>query len=714
MKPVKALIYLILILAGLTAAAAIAAILLVDPNDHKEEIAQLVKKNTGRTLTIKEDLSLSLFPWVGISLGALELENAAGFGSKPFARVSSVDVKVKLLPLLSKEVEVAVLSIKGLALNLAKNAQGKTNWDDLASGGSEEKAPSPSPTGKNAPADEAGGGTPLAGLAIYGVEVTDAALVWDDRSTDARYALDKINLTLGRLEEKKPVDLNLNFHLTSREPSLDLNLDLTSAAMIDLAAQRYLLAIKKLTAKARGYAIPGGRADLTAALSVNADLAQKTAKLTGLRLTAMGLEVTGEAAADAILSTPGFKGNVALAEFSPKGLLNYLGQTAPETSDAQVLQKAAFGLSFQGNANRVDLSDIALTLDDSRFQGTAGVVDFAQPAIRWDLQLDAIDIDRYLPPSSADEEEKAADETTPAPAPTPQAEGGEAGLPLETLRALKLDGRFRAGKVKLSNLRAEEMLVTVKAKDGLITIDPMGAKLYEGRLDGGVALDARKDEPRITVKQALKGFRAAPFLKDLTGNDPVGGRADLSLNVTMRGTEPEAIKQTLNGKTRFAFTDGAVNGVNLPRMIRNAYNTLKGRPLEPEGSFQKTDFTSLTGSAAIKNGVVNNPDLAMDSPLLRIRGAGSADLPQNQVDYLVQAKIVGSLAGQGGEPIDDLKNLTVPVKVTGDLASPAFSLDMEALLKENLKGKAKEKIKQKLEEKLKKKGLGDLMKALPF
>ena len=103
----------------------------IEPNDFKPEISAAVKDNTGRELILEGDLKLSLFPWIGISTGKIALGNAEGFQDQPFATAEESNVKVKLLPLLSKKIEVKRIVLKGLALNLAKNKQGITNWDDL-------------------------------------------------------------------------------------------------------------------------------------------------------------------------------------------------------------------------------------------------------------------------------------------------------------------------------------------------------------------------------------------------------------------------------------------------------------------------------------------------------------------------------------------------------------------------------------------------------
>jgi AsmA protein len=110
---------------------AIAVPLLIDPNDYKDELVQAVKEHTGRELKVEGDIDLSIFPWLGVEMEQVSFANAPGFGQEPFAQVASAGVKIKVLPLLSREVVVDTIHMDGLRLNLVTNRTGKTNWDDL-------------------------------------------------------------------------------------------------------------------------------------------------------------------------------------------------------------------------------------------------------------------------------------------------------------------------------------------------------------------------------------------------------------------------------------------------------------------------------------------------------------------------------------------------------------------------------------------------------
>ncbi|MGD8629418.1 MAG: AsmA family protein, partial [Gammaproteobacteria bacterium] len=208
---------LVAVLAGLVLIAAIVLPLVIDPNDYKEEIAAEVARQTGRTLNIEGDLSLSVFPWLGLDIGPAQLSNAAGFEDPYMARMQTVQVRVKLLPLLRKQLEVDTIRLNGLVLNLARDKQGRTNWADLAE---ETAADATGKAGTEAAAGDKGGDG-LAGLAIGGIEVSGARLTWDDQETGTRYEINDLAFTTGAIEPDQAFDLDLSFRASAAQPAIE-------------------------------------------------------------------------------------------------------------------------------------------------------------------------------------------------------------------------------------------------------------------------------------------------------------------------------------------------------------------------------------------------------------------------------------------------------------------------------------------------------------
>lgn len=610
-KLIKWVIGILAALVLLIVAAVIVLPMVIDPNDYKDEIVQAVREETGRELAIREPLDLSVFPWLGIAAGGVSLSNAPGFGDEPFASLGALQLKVKLLPLLSGQVQVDTVVLRDLSLNLAKNAKGTTNWDDLARKPAEEKPAEPA---------KADGGPGLT-VDVQGVEVVNARVVWDDRQAKARYELKNVNLSAGALSAGSTAPLAMGFVLAMGEQGPVVTVDLNGTVTVrdDLL----------------GYAMPD-----------------------------LGLAVKAE------------------------------GGDLPQTFALDLKSKLEADLA----AEKIALSGLVAKLDDSTLTGNVMVGSFAGPAVQLRLELDQIDLDRYLPPPA--EGEQAAAAAKPAKA---------SDDPLAALRTLELDGQVNVGKLKVKNLDITDVKVTVRSKNGVLRVDPLQALLYDGKLSARAELDARQKTPRLAVSNNLAGVQAGPLLKDLMGEERLTGTGEVSSDLRMAGMSDAEIRRSLNGTARFAFRDGAVKGINVAQLIRQAQAKLSGGSVPDEP--QQTDFSELSGSARITNGVVDNQDLSAKSPLLRIAGKGQVNLPGESVDYLLTTELVKSLQGQGGA--QDLAGLPIPVRIKGKLTEPGYSVDLQSVMQSKVKQEAQKKIESAIEEKGGEKVKG-LLKGLGF
>lgn len=695
-KIFKIILGLVAVLVVVVVIAAIVLPLVVDPNDYKEEIAAVVEKQTGRSLEIEGDIDLSVFPWLGLDIGPTRLSNAAGFEEPYMASMETVQLRVKLLPLLNKQLEVDKIRLTGLQLNLGKDSNGVANWADLTTAAEPE-------AGSGGAEDATGPGTDTAGqlerLAVGGIEVQDARLVWDDRAAAARYEVKDLAFTTGEISPGEPFDLDLNFNLAATQPAISGNFSLKGGVL--LAADMAAIAINgaRLQLDASGDGVPGGQVKLSLATDVAVDLAAQTLSLPDLVLEALGMKLTGRVAGTAISSDdPRFTGSLAIAGFAPREVIKALGQEPPSTADGTVLGKSDASLQWEASTRHFAATNVKLHLDDTTVDGNARVDSFDAPAISFDLAVDQFDLDRYLP---------AAQEGGEAAAGSGAGQAGDAAaaepLQLDALRTLNLNGRLQIGRLKAYNLTTRDVEIQVKGKDGLLRINPLGAKLYNGSYSGDITLDARKDVPRFSLNEDVSGVQAGPLLLDLTGDDKLLGTANIQAKLTAAGATPKAIRSSLNGTTAFSFTDGSVKGVNIAALIRTAQAKLKGQPAPESDQPNQTDFAVLQGTANVTNGLVRNDDLSLQSPLLRITGKGEASLPQETIDYTLTTKIVGTLQGQGGKAVEELKGVAIPVHVGGTFSRPTYSPDLGAALSEAAKAKVEEKVeeqKQKLQEKL--------------
>jgi AsmA protein len=695
MRALKIVLIIFAALIVLVGGSLAAVILLVDPNDYKDDIAAVVNKETGRELSIPGDISLSVFPWLGLEMGQISLGNAPGFSDQVFAGIDKAELRIKIMPLLKKEVRIGTIVLEGFQLNLEKRADGATNWTDLGKKDTPHDEPA-EPQTETAP-DTKEDGLALAALTIDGIRITNGRVTLQDMGKKTTTELDNVEMTAEQIAFGSPFSLFFGFNVQISEPQLDARITLAGEPLIDPQAGTYTVKSADLNVTGTGKAVPGGTMDLNLKTDLTADITKETLTISNLLLTTYGVNLEGRIDGQNILANPAFKGELHLAPFNPRELMQIMGLPAVATTDPTALTRMRTDLEFTAGLDKASLTSLSLLLDDTTVQGNAEIKNFSRPAIVFGVDVDAIDVDRYLPPKQ-DKPTKEKQPAEPQTAQTPQPADRQPvplGLPVDTLRSLDITGKLTMGKVTVNKINLSKILVHLVAKKGQITMDPISANLYEGIFGGTALLDVSGATPAMKVTEELSSMQVGPLLKDMTGKDTLTGTTKSSASLTTSGMTVDDLKAGLNGNLAFAFTNGAVKGINLPKMLRDAVTRVKGGTPDPS-EVNQTDFAALNGTARITNGVLDNQDLLMMSPLMRVNGAGTVDLPREGMDYLLKATVVSSLKGQQGEPLSELAGLTVPVRITGSFDKPAFKLDMASLLKDKGVQELKEKAAEKL------------------
>ena len=382
-----------------------------------------------------------------------------------------------------------------------------------------------------------------------------------------------------------------------------------------------------------------------------------------------------------------------------KQVFSVAGLTVKLNGDAVGVTGLAAELSGSAGADlkkQTANADLAMKLDESNVKAKFAVADFAALRSTFDIAIDKLNVDKYLPPKKPGETAK-----------TPAGSQPEQPIDFSPIKKLDVAGSVRIGDLTASNIKAQNVRIDVKAKNGRLDVDPLAANLYQGSVKGVASVDANTN--RIAIKQNLAGISIGPLLRDVIGQDLLEGRGNVALDLTTTGNLVSAMKKALNGTAKLELKDGAIKGINLAQSLRNAKALFTGGKREVEQGAvagEKTDFSELTASFDIKNGIAHNGDFLAKSPFLRLAGEGDINLPDSTLNYLAKAAVVASSAGQGGKEMADLKGLTIPVRASGPFTALKFKLEFGSVLSDSAKQKLeeqKEVIMDKLEDKLKEK-----------
>lgn len=325
-------------------------------------------------------------------------------------------------------------------------------------------------------------------------------------------------------------------------------------------------------------------------------------------------------------------------------------------------------IDLKADGQKLSLNPLAAKLDDSQINANVGIARFSDPIYSFNVNIDKLDADKYITKS-----DKPAEKST-----------GDTLIDLSALKKLNASGDAKIGWLKLANITTQNVNIGLKADSGLVTVSPFAANLYKGSMNGILKVDARTT-PSISFKQDMKNIAIGPLLVDAINNDMLDGNGTLNLDITTSGNSVNALKKALNGKAALNLADGAVKGVDIAGTIRDMkskVNFLKDKSSIGADQTKKTDFSELSATFDIKNGVAHNEDLAMKAPVLRLAkgdSRGDIDIASETINYLAKPTVVKSLKGQGGADLDALAGFAIPVKITGTFSSPKYGMDFAAI-----------------------------------
>jgi AsmA protein len=335
--------------------------------------------------------------------------------------------------------------------------------------------------------------------------------------------------------------------------------------------------------------------------------------------------------------------------------------------------------------------DFNAKLDESTIKGKAAMARAKVAAYDFDLNIDKLNVDRYLASSEKKKEPAKKDE-----APKKPDAKEDAPVDLSGLKGLNAKGRVEIGALQVQGLKLAAVKTEIRAAEGRAEIGPHSANLYEGTLAGNLTLDGNAN--RVAVTETLTNIAIGPLLRDFAQQDRLEGKGTLALEVNAAGKSVNAMKSALAGTAKLNLRDGAVKGVDIGAIINKARSALGSQSAQAADSKEKTDFSELTATFVIKNGVAHNEDLDVKAPLFRVTGAGDIDLAKSTINYVAKAAVVATTQGQGGKERGDLTGLTVPVKLSGPLDGMKYEVDYRAvagdLAKSKVGGRAKEAIEK--------------------
>lgn len=692
---------------------------LFDPNDYKDEIRQLAREKANLELTLNGQIGWSLFPWLGIELHDATLASA-NTPQQPFADLQMLGLSVRLLPLLRKEVQMSDIRVDGLNLTLQRDQQGRGNWEDIgrpaktASPASDPTSSTPA-TADNSETNETNARQPLQ-LDIDSLSINNARIDYADARNGAHYTLENLQLKTTAIRESSSIPFKLSTNLSSSKPLLRARTELKASLRFDRALKRYQLEDAELSGEVSGEPLKGKTLTFASQGQLLLDQAAGVAEWNSFKLSANQLRAIGEIKLYDLDTKAKLNGGISIAKLNLREFLDGLGVTLPASADPTSLNSVELVSRLSGSPSSLTLEDLKLKLDDSNISGTLGVADFSRQALRAQLKIDQIDLDRYLPPTSKDSSPRDVEvkntltsagkqgSTTLPSAPTQHAWSDAPLLPIERLRQLDLQAGLSFAQLTLKKLPMENASVQLTSKEGLLEVRDLRGELLGGSFAGQTQIDVQAPVPNLSGKLNLTNLPIEQLLQATGKKPPINGQLDLDSQLQSSGNSEKALIDALNGTASFQLSDGVLLDANLEQQLCTGIATLNRKTLSSPPRGKDTPFQQLDGSISIRNGVASNPDLKVRIPGLAVAGNGDVDLRVLGLDYRLGITIEGdksTMPDPACQVSKQFVGIEWPLLCRGplELGAKACRLDQAGLNK--VAGKiVGEKLSDKIDEKL--------------
>lgn len=327
----------------------------------------------------------------------------------------------------------------------------------------------------------------------------------------------------------------------------------------------------------------------------------------------------------------------------------------------------------------------------------AALLGGAVPKVNAKARFDTLDLNRLLADAPA---EAATGVSTPPAKAAPGTPAADTPVDLSALRSL--DGQFslQAANFAVQRYKVAAARIDATLNGGLLRVTALQGKLWGGSIDASALAEAATG--RVGFKGTANGININSALKDVAAKDWMDGTGRVTMDVEATGRSVNALKSHLQGQLALQLRDGAIKGINLAKSLRQAKAAigLQQDAVQKASETEKTDFSEMSASFQIANGVAHNKDLDVKSPFLRLGGEGTIDIGQSHIDYLARATVTGTAKGQDGADLAALKGLQVPVRLAGPFDALGWKIEWSSVVAGAVTQGLKNEVRSRLEEKL--------------
>jgi AsmA protein len=639
----------------------------IDPNKFKGRISQYVFAKTGQVLVINGNMHWSLFPWIGLKANNLTYYNAPTFTPKIFISAKEMDIKVKVIPLLTGTIEVDNITLGDTVVNLIKNKAGQYNWQTVLK---QNKAPI-----EEAPNSKVN--SAIANLSIASLKIKNGILNWHDQQKNSVTTINSLNVNSKSIQFKRPFPLSLQLNLIG-DNKKNLALDLHTDVILAPDYKNYSLQNIKLKGE---YFIAKKSLDLKATGNLNADLKQQTLQ-TNFAFALDDLKGKFEVQGTQINSKPNLHGTLSTNRFDLRRLLTSMDDSF-STKNKNALSSLSILTKIDMQNDVLQLTQLHAKVDDSAIVGNLSIAPKSKN-FYFNLTADEINLDDYLSGDSASKKDRNLTDQDKHKKPT-----------------WKTKGNLKIAKLKSDKLLFTQLSASIDMQDDILRINPVHANFYKGTVDANITVDKQqRNKTSIAINQTIHNMDIKELLHNFSDSDKLSGTTNLVAKLNAVTDDQTKFMSALNGTLQFTLNNGSLQGMDVIYQLSKAHAFIKRLPTPSLSNTKQTTFNSLSSTAIITNGVINTQDLMLTSEYLKVNGKGTANLNTKEIRYRLNALAQPKLAAENNQIGKEITTYQIPIKVTGHLDKPNVNVDFVELTKLFVAKEIQKPIKDQVEKNL--------------
>ncbi len=244
-------------------------------------------------------------------------------------------------------------------------------------------------------------------------------------------------------------------------------------------------------------------------------------------------------------------------------------------------------------------------------------------------------------------------------------------IALDGLDGVQLDLRLSAARVNVANVKFGRTAVAANLRDGNLAVAVGESQAFGGVVRGTFGLAKSSAGTDFKAQLQFADVDLEQCLGEMFGIRRLEGKGNLGFAIDSSGRSVYDLTKGLNGTASLTSRKGAIAGFNVEQLLKR----IERRPLSGSGEFRtgKTPYETLVVNLRITQGMANVEDVRMEGPNVALALAGSASIPERDLDLRGTASLLATSTSGTAAPAFEL-----PFMVQGPWDDPIILPDPQS------------------------------------